>query len=127
MDKQPGQFGILALLVLMTAVGVAFAVVRLPVDPMLKLSVVFAIAICFYGWAMRNWKYADPRAAGVQPPARRRWGIVLSTAGYAVLLAVMVESQMRASVRMPAAFGWLMWGLIAAWIGTVVWRAVRSW
>jgi hypothetical protein len=55
-----GQFGLFALFVVLTGAAVAFAVIRLPLPWVVKLGPLWAILICFVGWAIRNRKYPSP-------------------------------------------------------------------
>lgn len=128
MEKQPGQFGILALLVLMTASAIGFAVVRLPVPLELKLCVVFAIGVCFFGWAVRNRKYPDPRQVPAAPvrPAWRRAGLVVQMVYPLALAVALIGPQVRFPPRLSAA-DIVMWVTIPLLIGVSLWRLVREW
>ena|SRR6266481_1816281 len=68
---RPAQFGTLALLTLTTAAAVAFAIIRLPLPFAAKFLMVQTVAVCFFGWAVRNRKYADPRVPQPKPSARQ--------------------------------------------------------
>lgn len=132
MEKQPGQFGIFALLVLTTAAALAFAVVRLPVPLILKLCVVLAIAICFYGWAVRNRKYPDPRQYANVPvsPARRRFGLAVSMLYPSIMVVMMIGKQVGWSARPSALPDYLAWSLILMFVAILaigVWNLIRNW
>jgi hypothetical protein len=127
MEKQPGQFGIFSLLVLMTAAALAFAVIRLPIPIVGKLCAVLMIAVCFYGWAVRNWKYRDPRSLPPASPAARRLGIVLNLVIWAMLMGHLLWSYMRLGPRSPGWADVLMWTAIPLGLATVLWSAVRRW
>src|SRR4051812_38922386 len=62
------QFNIFSLFVLTTVAAIACAIARLPIDPVAKGFPIFTLIVCYYGWAVRNRKYADPR---VQQPVSR--------------------------------------------------------
>src|SRR5262245_53933099 len=49
-NLQPGQFGLLALFVLMTLVAVGFAILRLPWPVMIKLLCLITLWACFQAW-----------------------------------------------------------------------------
>jgi len=70
MEKQSRQFGVLALFVLMTAVAGSFAIIRLPLPLMAKMLIIQTIAVCFFGWAVRNRKYPNPRVQHEQSPGQ---------------------------------------------------------
>ena len=55
------QFNLYSLLVLTTVVAMGCAVARLPIPLAAKLGPIFALALCYYGWSVRNWRYPDPR------------------------------------------------------------------
>ena|SRR6478672_12624194 len=61
MEKQDRQFGVFALFVLITAIAGSFAIIRLPLPLVAKMLIIQTIAVCFFGWAVRNRKYPDPR------------------------------------------------------------------
>jgi hypothetical protein len=127
MEKQPGQFGILALFVLMTAAAIGFAIVRLEVPLILKMCVVFAIVVCFYGWAVRNRKYPDPRqvARVPQSPARRRMGLVIGLLYPVAFIALMLGPEIYRSGFGPQAFPLGAFLILMIVAGTI--RLVRNW
>src|SRR5262245_28153906 len=49
-NLQPGQFGLLAMFVLMTLVAVGFAILRLPWPVMIKLLCLITLWACFQAW-----------------------------------------------------------------------------
>jgi hypothetical protein len=132
MQNRSGQFGIFSLLVLMTAAAGVFAIVRLPVDPALKMCAVFAVVVCFYGWAVRNFKYPDPRdrVAIVVGPVRRRIGLLVTLA-YPVLMLAMIGSQfglIRGLVSTPLnIIGLFFMVLMIAPIAIGVGNLIRHW
>jgi nitrogen fixation-related uncharacterized protein len=65
MENRASQFGIFALFVLTTAAAGSFAIIRLPLPLIAKMLIIQTIAICFFGWAVRNHKYPDPRVRQV--------------------------------------------------------------
>jgi hypothetical protein len=69
MEKESRQFGLFALFLLTTAAASAFAIIRLPMPFIAKMLIVQSIAVCFWGWAVRNRKYPDPRVPGKQSRA----------------------------------------------------------
>ena len=67
------QFNLFSLFVLTTAAALACAIARLPIDPMARVFPIAAIVICYIGWAVRNYKYPDPRQQPrFSPPSRSR-------------------------------------------------------
>jgi hypothetical protein len=77
MANQRPQYGIAALLVLTTAAAGVFAIARLPIPFVAKFCIIQSIAICFLGWAVRNRKYPDPRAAQRHPVTTRQLVLAL--------------------------------------------------
>ena len=61
MQNRSYQFGIFALLILTAAAAGSFAIIRLPIPLIAKILMVQAVVVCFFGWAVRNRKYPDPR------------------------------------------------------------------
>jgi len=79
--KRPGQFGIAALLVLMTLAAIAFAIVRLPIPIYGKMFSLTALWIGFLIWQMCNFKFP--------PTATDRFNMaVTGLAGQALVIAL---------------------------------------
>jgi hypothetical protein len=128
MEKQSGQFGIFDLFVLMTAAALAFAIVRLPLPAIGKFIAVLMIAICFYGWAVRNRKYPDPRVPLPQLAVRRRrLGIVMNLIIWSMLSMHLVRSYMRIRPHTFAAADALIWITVPLGLAIVIWSSVRRW
>jgi hypothetical protein len=68
MEKRSSQFGVFALFMLTTAAAGSFAIIRLPLPLIAKMLIIQTIAVCFFGWAVRNRKYPDPRVQQVLSP-----------------------------------------------------------
>ena len=68
MEKQSRQFGLFALFVLTAAAAGSFAIIRLPLPLIAKMLIIQTIAVCFFGWAVRNRKYPDPRVQQALSP-----------------------------------------------------------
>ena len=71
MEKAARQYGLFSLFLLMTAAAGSFAIIRLPLPLVAKLVMVQTVAVCFFGWAVRNRKYADPRLPQPKPSTRQ--------------------------------------------------------
>ena len=86
MEKEPRQFGLFALFVLTTAAAGTFAIIRLPLPLVAKMLIIQTIAVCFFGWAVRNRKYPDPRVPQEQSPRQVFLSVVPGLLGGVVFL-----------------------------------------
>src|SRR5947208_2581857 len=68
MQKASRQYGLFTLFLLMTSAAGTFAIIRLPLPLIAKMTIIQTIALCFLGWAVRNRKYPDPRLPQQQSP-----------------------------------------------------------
>jgi hypothetical protein len=111
------QFSIFSLLVLTTVVAIGCAINALPNPPNAKMCPVFSVAICYYGWVVRNRKYPDPR----QPtnPTTRFWAFALSAGIDTPIILYLLFAR-----PWTPQFTWL-WYLLASSIAAVT--AVRLW
>jgi hypothetical protein len=73
-EKQPGQFGILALFVLITLAGISVAVVSLPVPASEKIASLMVLWLCLACWRKRN--YLHPQQATISFASRRRLAVL---------------------------------------------------
>jgi hypothetical protein len=65
MEKQRGQFGILALMVFTMVAGVSFAIIRLPLDFYPKLFCLTLLASYFSRWALRDQQRLDAQVRAI--------------------------------------------------------------
>src|SRR5262245_21431136 len=81
MENEPRQFGLFALFVLITTAAAAFAIIRLPLPLIMKMLIVQTIAVRYFGWAVRNRKYPDPRVPQKQSPRQAFLALVPGLVG----------------------------------------------
>src|SRR6476620_2251878 len=81
MEKYRGQFGLFTLFVLTTAAAGTFAIIRLPLPLVAKMLIVQTIAVCFFGWAVRNRKYPHPREQRKPSTRQMILSLILGTIG----------------------------------------------
>jgi hypothetical protein len=113
------QFDIFSLFVLTTVVAMGCAIVVSPIPTVAKGMPIFALAICYYGWLIRNYKYPDPRKP--QPMTRRmRISMYLTPV---VLETVVVIYLLRKMPRAPQ-YSWLWYSAAAFFSASTL---VRLW
>ena len=89
------QFDIFSLFVLTTVVAMACGIAVLPIPLSPRMFSIAMLAICYYGWLVRNYKYPDPRKP--QPMTRRlRMSIYLKPVLMETALVIFILARNRA-------------------------------
>ncbi len=119
------QFNLFSLFVLTTVAAVGCAIARLPIDPMAKAFPIFAVVVCYVGWAVRNHKYPDPRQQPASRPLSRtrRW---LQVGIHAPMYAFLLYGNNRWPPQIRFQILWyLMATCFACLFAFQVWYAVK--
>jgi hypothetical protein len=118
------QFNLFSLFVFTTVAAIGCAIARLPIDPVAKACPIFALIVCYYGWAVRNHKYPNPRRQPQLPPSRTRrmLQVCIDASIYAMVLFSNNQTSRQFSLQ-------LLWYAMAlgfpGLLGFRVWYALK--
>lgn len=121
-DKRPGQFSVFDLLVLTTVAAVACAIVRLPLNPLLKILALIAVWFGFSRWALGR-----PDARQARSLAYKRRVAVLSAVSTMLIYSpyLWLHFFQRPTRHFYFDLGFVLFFMLLGPI-PAIWKAVRA-